>query len=277
MASLRAACLLAGTLLVGGEAMAGQELAVDLELVLAVDVSGSTDAEEARQQRAGYIAAIADPAVVQAIHSNFHQRIALAYVEWSNPDYQRLVLDWALIEDATSAQAFAAALAEAPSLKGRWTLISGAIDFAAALFDGNGYAGDRRVIDVSGDGPNNSGRLVTRARDEAVARGIVINGLPILNERPQPFGQLTPVEMTLDVHYAENVIGGPGSFVIPVQDLTDFKAAILSKLIREIAAAPALPKAGQGSGMAREPAPVRAAGGWSMPPVRARGSQALGR
>jgi hypothetical protein len=260
-----------------GVARAGQEQAVDLELVLAVDVSGSIDAEEARQQREGYIAAIADPAVVQAIHSNFHQQIALAYVEWSNPDYQRVILDWALIEDGTSAQAFVAALAEAPMLKGRWTSISGAIDFAAALFEDNGYAGDRRVIDVSGDGPNNSGRPVTLARDAAVARGIVINGLPILNDRRQPFSLPTPIDMALDVYYAQNVIGGPGSFVIPAQDLTDFRAAILSKLIREIAAAPALPKADRGGGTAREPAPVRAAGEWPMSPVRARGSRALGR
>ena len=104
------------------------------------------------------------------------------------------------------------------------------------LFDGNGYAGDRRVIDVSGDGPNNRGRPVTAARDEAVAKGIVINGLPILNDRPQPFDLPTPMAMALDRYYADQVIGGPGSFVLPAQDFADFRTAILNKLIREIAA-----------------------------------------
>jgi hypothetical protein len=213
-----------------------QDLPVDLELVLAVDVSGSIDMEEARQQREGYVAALADPAVVQAIRSGFHRRIAVAYLEWASGDYQRLVLDWALIEDEASAGAFAGRLALEPTRTARWTSISGAIDAAVPLFDGNGYAGDRRVIDVSGDGPNNRGRPVTAARDEAVARGIVINGLPILNDRRQPFDLPTPMEMDLDTYYFEQVIGGPGSFVVPAKDFTDFKAAILSKLIREIAA-----------------------------------------
>ena len=209
---------------------------VDLELVLAVDVSGSIDLEEARQQREGYVAALADPAVVQAIRSGFHRRIALAYFEWASGDYQRLMLDWTLVEDDASAQAFAGRLALEPARTARWTSISAAIDAAVPLFDANGYAGDRRVIDVSGDGPNNRGRPVTAARDAAVARGIVINGLPILNDRQQPFDLPTPMELDLDSYYYENVVGGPGSFVIPAKDFTDFRAAILSKLIREIAA-----------------------------------------
>ena len=118
------------------------------------------------------------------------------------------------------------------------TSISGVIDFAVPLFDGNGYAGERLVIDVSGDGPNNRGRPVTAARDAAVTRGIVINGLPILNDRPQPFDLPTPMEVGLDRYYAEQVIGGPGSFVLPAQDFVDFRTAILNKLIREIAARP---------------------------------------
>ncbi len=213
-----------------------QELPVDLELILAVDVSGSIDMEEARQQREGYVAALADPAVVQAIRSGFHRRIALAYLEWASGDYQRLVLDWTLVEDDASARAFAGRLALEPARTARWTSISAAIDAAVPLFDANGYAGDRRVIDISGDGPNNRGRPVTAARDAAVARGIVINGLPILNDRQQPFGLPTPMEIGLDSYYFDNVIGGPGSFIVPAEDFTAFKAAILSKLIREIAA-----------------------------------------
>lgn len=211
------------------------DLPVDLELVLAVDVSGSIDAEEARQQREGYLAAIVDPAVIEAIGANFHRRIAVAYLEWASGDYQRVVVGWSLIEDAGSAADFAARLAATPPRMARWTSISAAIDVAVPLFDGNGYAGERRVIDVSGDGPNNRGRPVPAARDDAVARGIVINGLPILNDRPQPFDLPTPVAMALDLYYAEHVIGGPGSFVLPAQDFVDFRNAILSKLIREIA------------------------------------------
>lgn len=216
-------------------AASAEDLPVDLELVLAVDVSGSIDATEAQQQREGYVAAIADPAVIQAIRANFHQRIAVAYVEWASADYQRVLIDWTLIEDRGSAEEFAGALAAAPTQGARWTSISAAIDFAVPLFDGNGYAGERLVIDISGDGPNNRGRPVTVARNEAVARGIVINGLPILNDRPQPFDLPTPVEVGLDRYYIDNVIGGPGAFSIPAQDFTDFKSAILSKLIREIA------------------------------------------
>lgn len=214
------------------------DLPVDLELVLAVDVSGSVDAEEARQQREGYVAAIADRAVIEAIGSNFHRRIAVAYLEWASGDYQRLVLDWTLIDGAASAGDFAARLAAAPRRSARWTSISAAIDTAVPLFDGNGYAGERLVIDVSGDGPNNRGRPVAAARDAAVAKGIVINGLPILNDRPQPFDLPTPMEVGLDRYYAEQVIGGPGSFVLPAQDFVDFRTAILNKLIREIAARP---------------------------------------
>ena len=219
----------------GGATIGAAELPVDLELVLAVDVSGSIDAEEARQQREGYVAAIADPAVVEAIGANFHRRIAVAYMEWASGDYQRVVLDWSLIEGVADAAAFAARLAASPRRSARWTSISSAIDAAVPLFDGNGYAGERRVIDVSGDGPNNRGRPVEEARDEAVARGIVINGLPILNDRPQPFALPTPLAMALDVYYSDHVAGGPGSFVLPAQDFTDFRTAILSKLIREIA------------------------------------------
>ena len=215
--------------------VAAAEVPVDLELVLAVDISGSVDAEEARQQRDGYVAAISHPAVIQAISANFYQRIAVAYLEWAGSDFQRLVLDWTLIAGRADADAFVRRLAAAPYRRGRWTSISGAIDAARPLFDDNDYAGDRRVLDVSGDGANNRGRPVEDARDEAVATGIVINGLPILNDRPQPFQLPTPMEVALDTYYAKSVIGGPGSFVQPAMDFTDFRIAILNKLIREIA------------------------------------------
>jgi hypothetical protein len=240
--------LVAFGLVLGGPAVAA-ELPVDLELVLAVDVSGSIDAEEARQQREGYVAAIADRAVVEAIGANFHRRIAVAYMEWASGDYQHVVLNWTLIDGAASAAAFAALLAAAPRRSARWTSISSAIDAAVPLFEDNGYAGERLVIDVSGDGPNNRGRPVQDARDDAVARGIVINGLPILNDRPQPFDLPTPLALVLDEYFAEHVIGGPGAFVQPAQDFTDFRTAILNKLIREIAgdAPPAVLARRQGS------------------------------
>jgi hypothetical protein len=236
--------LVAATLIVvwsgpPGTPARAEELPVDLELVLAVDVSGSIDADEARQQRDGYVSAWSDPAVAEAIAANFHRRIAVIYLEWASGDFQQVVLDWTLIEHAADARDFAARLALAPRLSGRWTSISAAIDAAVSLFDGNGYAGERRVIDVSGDGPNNRGRPVRDARDDAVARGIVINGLPILNDRPQPFDLPTPLALALDQYYADNVIGGPGSFVLPARGFADFRTAILAKLIREIAGEPA--------------------------------------
>jgi Protein of unknown function (DUF1194) len=216
-------------------ASAQQEVAVDVELVLAVDISGSVDSVEAEQQRQGYVAALADPAVVRAIRSTFTGRVAMAYVEWAGAEMQEVVVPWTVLEDEASAAAFAAAIAEAPTRRAMWTSISGAIDFAVPLFDDNGFAGERRVIDVSGDGVNNRGRSVTQARDEAVARGIVINGLPILNDRPQPMGMPTPMEVALDRYYAESVIGGPGSFIVPALGFGEFKDAILQKLILEIA------------------------------------------
>ena len=227
--------LLAGLAWLVAAAPAAADVPVDLELVLAVDVSGSIDAEEARQQREGYVAALADQAVVDAIRSNFHRRIAVTYMEWASGDFQKVVIGWSLIEDMRSAENFAAQLAAAPRRSARWTSISSAIDAAVPLFDGNGYAGERLVIDISGDGPNNRGRPVRFARDDAVAKGIVINGLPILNDRPQPFDMPTPVELDLTGYYIEQVIGGPGSFVLPAQDFLDFRSAILTKLIREIA------------------------------------------
>jgi hypothetical protein len=143
------------------------------------------------------------------------------------------VVDWTLIGDAQSANAFSAAIAEAPLTTARWTSISGAIDYSATLFDGNGFVGARRVIDVSGDGYNNSGRPPMIARDEAVAAGITINGLPILNDHPNPWGSPPPSD--LDLYFERFVIGGPGAFVIVARNFEAFAEAILNKLITEIA------------------------------------------
>lgn len=206
---------------------------VDLELVLAVDISRSIDEEEAQLQRAGYRAALTDPAVMQAIQAGMLGRIALTYVEWAGEATQQVVIPWTVIETAEHAQAFADILAQAPIRFAMWTGIGDAIDFSAALFDGNGFEGTRRVIDVSGDGPSNNGQRVDQARDRAVAAGIIINGLPILNDRPSPGG--FPGVANLDLYYTDCVIGGPGAFIIAAEGFESFGRAIRSKLLLEIA------------------------------------------
>ena len=225
----------AALLLVQGPGQA-EQMPVDLELVLAVDVSGSIDREEATLQRQGYLAALIHPKVVQAVRSGPLGRVAIAYMEWAGDRYQRTVVDWGLVEDDGSAQAFAGALAAAPIMTERWTSISAGIDYAVNLLDQNSFAGVRKVIDISGDGYNNSGRPVTAARDEAVAKGITINGLPILNDKPGPGGW--PAAVDLDKYYEANVIGGPGAFIVPAQSFETFAQAILNKLILEIAHLP---------------------------------------
>jgi hypothetical protein len=210
-----------------------QEIPVDLELVLAVDISGSVDEVEARLQREGYVAALRHPHVIEAIQSGMFGRIAVAYVEWAGDHYQRTMLEWTVIEDPASAADFADALAESPLLTAHWTSLSAAIDYAVPLFEDNGFKGFRRVIDISGDGYNNRGRPVEWVRDEAVAAGITINGLPIVNDRPNPWGGRPPAD--LDLYYEERVIGGPGAFMVVAEDYTAFASAILSKLLLEIA------------------------------------------
>ncbi len=213
-------------------------VAVDLELVLAIDVSGSVDYEEGRLQRQGYVAAIVDPKVVAAIRSGILGRIAVSYFEWSGEARQRLVVDWTLIDGERSARAFAVKLFNAPLVIGRFTSLSGAIGAAFALFAASDFEGTRRVIDISGDGPNNAGGLVTGARDAARAAGIIINGLPIINDRPNILGY--PNLPDLDFYYRDCVIGGPGAFIVLARDRTAFAAAIRRKMILEIAARPRL-------------------------------------
>jgi hypothetical protein len=213
---------------------AGGAMEVDLELVLAVDVSGSMDDEEHAVQRAGYVAAISHPDFVRAIGAGAYQRIALTYVEWAGSTLQATVMPWRLIESEESARAFADELSSRPITYIRGTSISGALVYSTALFDGNGYDGFRKVIDVSGDGPNRTGIAVDVARDLAVGRGIVINGLPIMIRPSRSFS-------ALDRYYADCVIGGPGAFVLPVRKAEEIAEAIRRKLILDIAARPVSP------------------------------------
>ncbi|MBL6458563.1 DUF1194 domain-containing protein [Belnapia sp. T6] len=226
-------------LLAAGAALAAAPYAraaaepVDVLLVLAVDVSRSVDEDEARLQREGYRAAVSDPAVVEAIRGGMMGAIGLAYVEWAGAEYQRLVIPWTRIAGAAEAQGWAERLAEAPRASLSWTSISGALDFSLRVLNDAPFEASRRVIDVSGDGVNNSGGPVELARDRVVAEGVTINGLPIVNDRPT-FGRMPPVP--LDDYYRENVIGGPGAFVVVAEDFQSFGLAVKRKLIREIAA-----------------------------------------
>jgi hypothetical protein len=204
--------------------------AVDLELALAVDVSGSIDYEEARLQREGYIAAFRHPDIARALRGGVLGRIAVAYYEWAGYGHNKIIAPWTLIDGAEAAQAFAEALTRQTAAR---TAIGSAIGFAIPFFDRNGFDGTRRVVDVSGDGPNNWGVPVTVTRDRAVAAGITINGLPIVNDRPSPFGW--PSLPDLDLYYRDCVIGGPGAFIVVAQSFKDFALAIRRKLVLEIA------------------------------------------
>jgi hypothetical protein len=204
---------------------------VDLELILAVDVSRSMDPDEQQLQRDGYIAALTHPDVIAAVQSGARHRIALTYVEWAGPEIQRTVVDWREIDGAEAADAFAAALAQAPLEGYRGTAIADGLVFAATRFDGNGYAATRRVIDISGDGPNNMGMPVELAREAVVRKGVTINGLPIMVKQPGAFAAIAD----LDVYYQDCVIGGAGAFLIVVRSPDQFAEAIRRKLVLEIA------------------------------------------
>jgi hypothetical protein len=209
---------------------------VDLLLVLAADVSRSVDAEKFQLQREGYATAVADRRVLDAIRSGRQGRIAVLFLEWSGLGNQKVVIDWMLIDGPKAAQVFGDRLLESPRSFADRTSISGGIDFAAAQFAHAPFACERRTIDVSGDGTNNSGRDVTTARDEALAFGLTINGLVILSERPLPWNpEHTNPPGGLANYYRENVVGGPGAFVLEAKDFNSFGQAIIKKLIAEIA------------------------------------------
>jgi hypothetical protein len=209
--------------------------AVDLQLVLAVDVSRSIDEVEAELQRRGYVEALTNQRVIDAILSGEHKRIALIYTEWAGTHYQVVVIDWTVIDSPAAARRFADKLAEAPRTSQSWTAVGAALAFAGQRFDNSGFESKRRVIDVSGDGRTNDGPPAELVRDRLVSQGIVINGLPVMMNRSN-FGR--PPDSGLDKYYEENVIGGPGSFMIAAASFDDFGRAVRSKLVREISAAP---------------------------------------
>jgi Protein of unknown function (DUF1194) len=215
---------------------------VDALLVLAADVSRSIDQPKFQLQREGYAAAISHPRVLNAITSGPHRRIAVCFVEWSGVSAQKVVIDWTLIGDAAAARRFGDQLLEAPRSFADRTAISGAIDFAGALFDRAPYDSTRHTIDVSGDGTNNSGRDVSAARDDAVAKGITINGLVILTDAPLAWNsEHTNPPGGLANYYRDNVGGGPGAFVIVAENFNSFREAITKKMIAEVATLQTIP------------------------------------
>ena len=205
---------------------------VDVELVLAVDISYSMDYEELALQRDGYMQALTSTPFLNALKGGMHGRIALTYLEWAGIAEQRIIMSWRLLDSEATAAAIAAEIGRTPHRRAFRTSISGALQFSAPLFEGNGFNGLRKVIDVSGDGTNNQGPLVTTARDEVVAKGITINGLPIMLKRPNPATLDIP---NLDIYYEDCVIGGPGAFVVPLREREKFAEAIRTKLVLEIA------------------------------------------
>ena len=205
---------------------------VDVELILAVDVSYSMDPDEQALQREGYVFALTSAEFLNALKSGIHSRIVITYFEWAGVTDQKIVVPWRLIDGAASAQGVADEIARAPYRRAYRTSISGALTFAVPLFEKSGQRGIRRVIDVSGDGTNNQGPLIVPVREETVAKGITINGLPIMLKEPQP-GSIDIKD--LDIYYEDCVIGGPGAFVVPIREREKFKEAARTKLVLEIA------------------------------------------
>jgi len=219
---------------------------VDVELVLAVDVSYSMDMDELALQREGYAHAIVSKEFLQALKNGPHGRIAVTYFEWAASTDQKIIIPWRVIDGPETADAVANEISKAPIRRASRTSISGAINFAMPLFDENPHRGLRRVIDISGDGPNNNGAPVVIARDAALEKGIVINGLPIMVKEPS---YSTMDIDNLDLYYEDCVIGGPGSFVVTIKDRDKFKEAIRTKLLLEVAGRtperPVIPAAGK--------------------------------
>jgi hypothetical protein len=204
---------------------------VDVELVLAVDVSYSMELDELAAQREGYAEAIVSREFMSALKSGPHGKVAITYLEWSSAIDQKVIIPWRIIDGPETADSVAAEIAKTPIRRGSRTSISGAINFGMQMLAENPYKGLRRVIDISGDGANNSGEPVLVARDAAVAQGVVINGLPVMIK---PVSLATDIAQ-LDAYYEDCVIGGPGSFVVVIDDRARFKEAIRTKLIMEVA------------------------------------------
>lgn len=218
--------------LAAAPAAEGEETRVDVELMLAVDVSYSMTPNELEIQRRGYAEALRDPEILRAIRSSYYQKVAMTYVEWSGDTAQRVIVPWTLVETAEDLDAFAGKLTAEflPIL--RRTSISGLMDYAPKSFETNDFNGDRRVIDISGDGPNNMGRPVLPARQDVLAAGYVVNGLPLMTR--EGGGWQFHLE-DLDLYYANCVIGGPLSFSIPVRSWEEFPVAVRRKLVLELA------------------------------------------
>ncbi len=205
---------------------------VDVELVIAVDVSFSMDPDEQALQREGYIQALTSREFLTALREGANGKIAIMYFEWAGQFDQKIVMPWRLIEGPESADAVAAEIARAPYRRASRTSVSGALKYAKPLFDDSGYRGLRRVIDVSGDGANNSGELIVPVRDDVLAAGITINGLPIMLKRAR--NSMMDID-NLDVYYEDCVIGGPGAFVVPIHNREQFINATRTKLVLEVA------------------------------------------
>ena len=233
--ALRAFLLLA-TLWIAQAAPASAQVDVDIKLVLAVDISMSMDPEEQRLQREGYVAAFRDRFVHTAILGGEHGRIAVSYFEWAGPQVQDILMPWRLIDSAASAEAFAVELLGKPYSRRQRTSISSALIFARTLLRSQEFRSARNVIDVSGDGVNNSGPLMAVARQQVLAEGIVINGLPVLVKPTRNWSAWDAPD--LDQYYGTCVIGGPGSFMIPIKAAEDFASATRQKLLLEIASGP---------------------------------------
>jgi len=210
----------------------GGAVPVDAEIILAVDVSYSMDPDEQALQREGYMTALTSREFLQALRQGNHGRVAMTYFEWAGMHHQQIIVPWRLIDGPESADGFAADIGRARYTRASRTSISGALLFAAPLFEGSGFHGMRRVVDVSGDGVNNNGPLIVPTRDDVLAKGITINGLPILLKRPTM--SMIDIE-NLDIYYEDCVIGGPGAFVIPIKERDQFKEAIRTKLVLEMA------------------------------------------
>ncbi len=218
-------------------AMAGE--AVDLQIVLAADVSRSVDEREFQLQRQGYARAFRDRRVLQAIRSGVLGRIGVSFMEWSGVEFQKVAIDWMVIGDEETAGLFSDKLASEPRPFANRTAIGTAIDYSMAMLAKSPFDSERRVIDVSGDGTNTNGKLPMEARDEAVRSGVVVNAVVILSPEPMPWNpNHTHPPGGLPKYFEENVIGGPGAFLMVAEDFDTFAQAILAKLIKEIAATP---------------------------------------